>query len=216
MQQRAVAAESSFVPTDRPWSPAVIVEDLLRALAIDAEDRHGVDLKSDEGAPGLRVVPEAEDTYVSIDELIDDVLSVTATPWPKLDRAGRLAFDEDGVRVDAFAVDALQEAVDAQREAIGQLARPLRIGDTFLVRGYDAASPGAWTAVVDVTGEARFAAKRVLFQTMTGQDPTEHPDDGPDADEPPPAPPEPSPGPPSEPPGIGLRVGPATTAQATV
>jgi len=49
----------------------------------------------------------------------------------------------------------------------GQLARPVRVGDVFWVRGYHA-EPGAWESVIDVTRAGRYAAKAAFLATASG------------------------------------------------
>ncbi|GAA4740693.1 hypothetical protein GCM10023350_26470 [Nocardioides endophyticus] len=53
----------------------------------------------------------------------------------------------------------LQSTVDRWRDAADQLRRPLRIGDTFWVRGYSPSSAEGWADLRDVTIHARAMAK---------------------------------------------------------
>jgi hypothetical protein len=114
------------------------------------------------------VVPEASDAYVVIDDLADGVAVLAAAPWPHLDRAGRLVFESSAVdspphfgRTD----DSVQERVDELRSGQAEpsvTTRPLRIGDVFLVRGFSTRLD-EWQLLVDVTPQARTAAKIALF-----------------------------------------------------
>jgi hypothetical protein len=106
---------------------------------------------------GIR--PRRGDSYVAIDELFDGVVTLAVANWPRVDRGGRLRFEEsERVAVDG---DQLQAAVSRRRRAQGEDAwdRPLRIGDVFLVRGRRTANPESWREIIDVSTAARDAAK---------------------------------------------------------
>jgi hypothetical protein len=116
------------------------------------------------------VSPDVTDSYAVIDELADAIATISSAPWPHLDKAGRLNFsDEPPELVDRFSVDAdlLQGVINTHRANVSgtdeEVAnRPLRIGDTFLVRAYGR-DPGSWELVADVTMQARTAAKIALY-----------------------------------------------------
>jgi hypothetical protein len=57
----------------------------------------------------------------------------------------------------------LQTRIDEEREAKGQLRRPLRLGDAFRVRDIQGPDPSAWRDILDVTAEARDAARAALY-----------------------------------------------------
>jgi hypothetical protein len=110
--------------------------------------------------------PAAGDRYVAIDRIDDGVVTLAVAPWPTVEPGtGRLDFGHRRDRSTAFLGAAtFQARVDRDRAAAGQLVRPIRPGDAFLVAGYDA-DPEAWAEVVDVTRSGRLAAKAALFST---------------------------------------------------
>jgi hypothetical protein len=111
--------------------------------------------------------PLPSDHYVTIDERVGGVVGVVAAPWPTVDPAG-LQFGDD-IEAAWFDIPELQATVDRMRSAGGaQLERPLRIGDTFWVRGYDAESSESWTDLRDVTAEARGMAKAAVAVVAVG------------------------------------------------
>jgi hypothetical protein len=143
-QQRA--PEASPEPADQPerghWRPA----------ETPLED------------PTFRIEPG--DRYVAIDRIDGPVVTLAVAPWPTVEPAtGRLDF---GPRRDrstaAVAGRDLQARVDLDRVASGQLVRPLRPSDVFLVGGLTA-DPAEWARVVDVTRAGRLAAKASLYST---------------------------------------------------
>lgn len=110
--------------------------------------------------------PCAQDWYVVIDDLADGRVVFDAARWPRLDLAGRLSFDERR-ETRAADLEPAQHTIDAARRALEQQARPLRIGDAFLVRG--PALPEHvldWRLAADVTRPARDAAKLALFAAV--------------------------------------------------
>jgi len=113
-----------------------------------------------------RLEPAAGDRYVAVDRIDGTVVTLAVAPWPLVDGAtGRLDFGPVRNRVTRTATaDRLQRRVDQDRAERGQLRRPLRVGDVFLVRGL-AGPPSRWAAVVDLTRASRLAAKAALFAT---------------------------------------------------
>jgi hypothetical protein len=114
------------------------------------------------------------DRYVAIDRLDEDAATLIVAPWPVVDpETGRLAFLPDDARTVAVVdAGALRDRVDRDRGSDrdireGQLARPVRVGDVFWVRGYHA-EPGAWESVIDVTRAGRYAAKAAFLATASG------------------------------------------------
>jgi hypothetical protein len=143
-QQRA--PEASPEPADQPerahWRPA----------ETPLED------------PTFRIEPG--DRYVAIDRIDGPVVTLAVAPWPTVEPAtGRLDFGPRRDRSTA-AVTArdLQARVDLDRLASGQLVRPLRPSDVFLVGGLTT-DPAAWVRTVDVTRAGRLAAKASLYST---------------------------------------------------
>jgi hypothetical protein len=113
----------------------------------------------------------AGDAYVVVDEIIDLDVRLVSAPWPDVDEAGRLRFQETGTELEPdLLLPGIEDLINAQREGLGQVTRPLRVGDTFLVRG-DVEKPPQWEVVVDVTQAARQASK--LAQQRAIAPPTE-------------------------------------------
>ena len=97
-------------------------------------------------------------TWSSTRSYIHEVRLAVAA-WPNVDEGGRLRFSASGSASLAVGHQTLQEEVDRRRESEGRLARPVRIGDVFLVRGLGGES-GDWERLLDVTGAARKVANR--------------------------------------------------------
>lgn len=113
--------------------------------------------------------PEPGDRYVAVDRVDGRVVTLATAPWPTVDPStGRFDFGPRGDRtVDTVKLAALQERVDRDRStSAGQVVRPIRPGDAFLVAGYGS-DPGAWVEVIDVTRSARIAAKAALLATAS-------------------------------------------------
>jgi hypothetical protein len=114
------------------------------------------------------VTPKPTDAYVVIDDLADGVAVLSSAPWPQLDRAGRLAFRTDVTDFPQHfgrSQKSLQERVNELRDKNADPAiatRPVRIGDVFLIRGFST-HLGEWELLIDVTTQARTAAKIALF-----------------------------------------------------
>lgn len=107
------------------------------------------------------------DQYVTVDERVEGVIGVVAADWPRVDRQG-LRFDGN-IESAWFGADELQRAVDRHRGIAGQLSRPLRIGDTFWVRGYDSFVPDNWEQLRDITGDARAMVKGAVAVVAVGE-----------------------------------------------
>jgi len=119
----------------------------------------------------LEVEARPDDHYVVVDEIIDEHVRLVASPWPLVDEDERLTFPEEGsILPSPFDLDDLQAYVDARRAGHGQVQRPLRIGDAFLVRGEVEVLEG-WADVVDVTGPARQQAKHALLRAIAPPSP---------------------------------------------
>ena len=83
-------------------------------------------------------------------------------------RTGGLRFD-GAITAAWFDETDLLAAVNGFRAAGGQLRRPLRIGDTFWVRGYHESSPSEWQDLWDITGQARGMAKLAVASVAVGE-----------------------------------------------
>jgi hypothetical protein len=142
--QRMQRREESFRPTRRWWIPAV----------------------NDASGERMAVEPRASDAYVVVDEIVEERVRLVVAPWPRLDRDGRLYFEDLGRRLGPFASRTLQALIDRHRAQQGQVQRPLRVGDAFLVRG-DARRLGGWEYVLDITRGARAVAKVALARAVT-------------------------------------------------
>jgi hypothetical protein len=142
--QRTKRRDQSFHPTGRWWTP--VVE--------DADSRR------------LPVQPQAGDAYVAVDEILEDRVRLVVAPWPRLDEDRRLHFEDLGRRLGPYAPSTLQALVDRHRAQQGQVQRPLRVGDAFLVRGVAHRLSG-WQYVLDVTAGARVAAKFAMARAVT-------------------------------------------------
>jgi hypothetical protein len=121
---------------------------------------------SPEGEPAMPV-PSSTDHYVTVDERVTGVVGVVATTWPHLD-AGGLRFD-GAINAAWFDEAELLATVNGFREAARQLRRPLRIGDTFWVRGYDESSPSEWHDLWDITRQARGMARLAVASVAVGE-----------------------------------------------
>jgi hypothetical protein len=142
--QRMNRREESFRPTKRWWVPVV----------------------KDAAGERMPVEPQADDAYVVVDAMLEGRVRLVVAPWPRLDRDGRLRFVDLGRSVGPYAASTVQALVDRHRAQQGQLPRPLRVGDVFLVRG-DPSRLGGWDYVVDVTLGARAVAKLALARAVT-------------------------------------------------
>lgn len=139
----------------------------------------------------LPLSPESTDSYVVVDERIYGRLTLAVAPWPRVDRAGRLLFERSAAR--GVREADLQTAVnDFRRRSDDEAAdRPIRIGDVFLVRGLSGDDPSQWETIVDVSAQARQAAKIALHSAVAPVAPKdaelelEEEEEPPDLEEPP-------------------------------
>jgi len=116
--------------------------------------------------PRIQVAPNDEvdelpavlssDFYVTVDEWIEDKVCIVIASWPR-ESADGLVFSGQ-IKSKCFRSHRLVATVDHFRESAGQIKRPLRIADTFWVRG-DVTSLDGWTDVRDVTRAARQQAR---------------------------------------------------------
>jgi hypothetical protein len=111
-------------------------------------------------------VPWPSDQYVTVDEQVLGIVGVVAADWPTVD-AGGLVFG-GAISVSWFDRADLQATVDRLRSDADQLGRPLRIGDSFWVRGYSPSSLDAWDDLRDITIHARAMAKAAVAAVAVG------------------------------------------------
>ncbi|HEU4919961.1 MAG TPA: hypothetical protein VFT20_09485 [Candidatus Limnocylindrales bacterium] len=106
------------------------------------------------------------DRYVAIDRIDGPLATLAVAPWPSVDPStGRLDFGPRDERATVTVpLDVLQGRVDADRRSAGQLLRPIRPSDVFLVTGFGE-EPADWQGVLDVTRAGRLAAKASLYAT---------------------------------------------------
>jgi len=153
--QRASVPKESFSPTDQLWQPELRLED----------------------GTILKVEPKARDYFVVVDEIVDEKVRLVESAWPTVDVGERLAFVDAGSEVaDAIRLETLQTLVDRLRTPQKQVARPIRVGDAFLIRE-EPARPSQWRYLLDVTQASRQAAKvaqlRAIVPPPTGALPKE-------------------------------------------
>jgi hypothetical protein len=146
--QRMSRPEESFRPTTRWWVPAV----------------------NDASGKRMPVEPRDGDAYVVVDEMVEERVRLVVAAWPHVDRDGRLYFNDLGRRRGPYASTTLQALIDRHRTQQGQVPRPLRVGDAFLVRG-DTSRLRGWTYVLDITRGARAVAKVALARAVTATSP---------------------------------------------
>jgi hypothetical protein len=143
------------------------------------------------GSPGAGAPPwrpqalgranTSEFSYLVVEELLRTAVGFAVSPWPYVDKAGRLRFGPEGTRT--LTVDrASFERLLAKRRPRSLRRRPLRIGDVFAAKLAPAAQRGqpgpaaefvqdAATLLrpplVDVTAEARERAKASFYAADT-------------------------------------------------
>ena len=109
------------------------------------------------GPPAADVTED--DDYVVVDDRSGGTVTLVVAAWPSLDAVGRLVFpDFEG----AQRVVTASEAEFAG--AVG--ASSVRVGDVFRLRGTEG-EPSTWRDAVDVTAQARAAAKAALYGAVT-------------------------------------------------
>jgi hypothetical protein len=128
-------------------------------------DAEAYEMRDELWQPDLPANAEAQqgDAYVVVDELLDGAVTLAVTPWPRLDRAGRLRFSGE-LNVVHQSADAFEAQVIRARARSRQRSarRPLRIGDVFLARP-GATHPAEWRTLFDVSGDAREMAKIAFY-----------------------------------------------------
>lgn len=137
----------------RPWRPP---------------DSAASDLEGDrERDPTLTDAVLAAAHYVAVDRIDGAVVTLAVAAWPVVEPAtGRLDFGPPAERR-PITVDAarLQTRIDVDRTAAGQLVRPIRVGDVFLVIDLGGPLP-SWGRIVDLTRAGRLAAKAALYSAV--------------------------------------------------
>jgi hypothetical protein len=151
-QRRVLSSDSHDAePTDQLWP---------------TDDSYAVTAAA--GLPAAASVPwvDPSDQYVTVDERVGGVVGVVAADWPTVDQGG-LRFGGE-ISSAWFDEADLQSTVDRWRDAVGQLRRPLRIGDTFWIRGYRPSSTESWDDLRDITIHARSMAKAGVALVAVG------------------------------------------------
>lgn len=124
-----VDVQGADQPDDRWWVPSL----LLLAAADPARSPEADELLR--GWMGVR----SRLSHLVIDEIVDGVAGLSASPWPVVDDAGRLRFPTDWLAELAVPVGALQRVVDDGRARfleVGLISdklanRPVDLGDVF-------------------------------------------------------------------------------------
>jgi hypothetical protein len=113
--------------------------------------------------------------YVVVDEMDERSVRLSVSPWPVVDKYGRLRFHLLGETLQVGAPRrALQLFLNTHRLPSKGAKRPLRIGDVFAVRGKgsipatDFPRPEDWMQVPvhDITADAREAAKASFYAAV--------------------------------------------------
>jgi hypothetical protein len=110
--------------------------------------------------------PSDSDRYVTVDERVENTIGVVFASWPVVDAYGLLFPGQPEAAW--FDAGDLQSTIDAFRDEAGEMLRPLRIGDTFWVRGFSAESPSEWEALRDITPQARTMTKAAVAVAALG------------------------------------------------
>lgn len=110
--------------------------------------------------------PSDSDHYVTVDERVENTIGVVFASWPVVDDYGlRFPGQPEAAWFDAGD---LQSTIDRFRHRAGEMLRPLRIGDTFWVRGFSAELPSEWEDLRDVTLQARAMTKAAVAVAVLG------------------------------------------------
>jgi hypothetical protein len=113
--------------------------------------------------------------YVVVDEMDERSVRLYVSPWPIVDKYGRLRFHALGDTLQVGAPRrALQRLLNAHRLPSRIAKRPLRIGDVFAFKvggslpRTDFPRPQDWIGapVYDITPEAREAAKASFYAAV--------------------------------------------------
>jgi len=109
------------------------------------------------GPPAADVTED--DDYVVVDDRSGGTVTLVVSAWPSLDAVGRLVFPD---------FEGSQRLVVADEAEVAAAAgvSSVRVGDVFRVRGSEGPA-SAWRDVVDVTAQARAAAKAALYGAVT-------------------------------------------------
>jgi len=113
--------------------------------------------------------------YVVVDEIESGLAGLTVTPWPTLDRWGRLHFDLAHSRLVGVRASLLLTFLGKHRTPRRVARRPLRMGDVFAVRireplppEGELGEPASWMVppITDLSSDAREAAKLAFFSAV--------------------------------------------------
>jgi hypothetical protein len=110
--------------------------------------------------------PSDWDQYVTIDERVENTIGVVFASWPRVDAYG-LRFPSQP-KAAWFDVGDIQATIDMFRQHANEMLRPLRIGDTFWVRGFSPESPSEWEDLRDITPQARSMTKAAVALAALG------------------------------------------------
>jgi hypothetical protein len=122
-------------------------------------------------ASGLTLERVQSMSYLVVEEMVEDIITITVSPWPAADGHGRLRFGETDV------AEVAVPAAELYRQLYqGWLARRPHIGDVFAARVdrevLDAATQDVWDGPLgrllpegayDLSAEARKVAKLALY-----------------------------------------------------
>lgn len=112
---------------------------------------------------------ERGDYYLVVDDIYEGKATLIASAWPRVDSSGRLFFDGPeethalAFQTEDLAVVLRQRQFANQRPNSEMQDRELRIGDTFLIRAEELTEMARWKEIVDITAEARVAAKAAFY-----------------------------------------------------
>jgi hypothetical protein len=110
--------------------------------------------------------PSDSDQYVTVDERVENTIGVVFASWPVVDAYGlRFPSQPEAAWFDAGDI---QTTIDRFRRRAKEMLRPLRIGDTFWVRGFSAESLSDWEDLRDITSQARAMTKAAVALAALG------------------------------------------------
>jgi hypothetical protein len=120
---------------------------------------------------GRTVSPGTNDWYAVVDDIGDGMVRLEIAPWPRVDLAGRLRFNE--IYEQTYLLTKLQNVVNEFRKSNNQAAhdRPLRVGDSFRIQSTskpkrDLADPHFKGNIFDITNAARDQAKIAMYAAV--------------------------------------------------
>jgi hypothetical protein len=179
---------------DRAWHRSCRSHDVStsRSHSLGDPSKHPATKTSEQMRPWKAPALQNEDvdlanlTYVVVDEIVDDLVGLSLSPWPKADPKGRLRFGIEGDPVHVgvelhdlctfLTNERRMEFVPVSRTPTEHPKRELRIGTVLAI---EVKNPGSseWKAsldqhvgrVFDITADAREVAKLAYYGAMTEQ-----------------------------------------------